>query len=143
MILVLYAESTEAGNQDILTGFQGRLDLLEQAFGDLDGFALGKAKFGLEALYDVVFRQGHEGGGSGWSEIEGCCGAGVLIASIPFDVKELVLLDNLPGKGLASADHHLRNSKIRWPDQGKRNWILPRHGAEPHRPADTFTQKEL
>jgi hypothetical protein len=24
--------------------------------------ALGKAQFGLKALYDVVFRQGHEGG---------------------------------------------------------------------------------
>jgi hypothetical protein len=67
--------------------------------------ALGKAQFSLKALYDVVFRQGHEGGVSGWSEIERCGGAGVLIASIPFDVKELVSLDNLSRKGLASADH--------------------------------------
>jgi hypothetical protein len=31
----------------------------------------------------------------------------ILFASIPFDVKGLVLLDILPFKGLASADHHL------------------------------------
>jgi hypothetical protein len=49
---------------------------------------------------------------------------GILIASIPFDVKELVLVDILPRKGLASADHHLRNIEIRWSDQGKRNWIV-------------------
>jgi hypothetical protein len=31
----------------------------------------------------------------------------ILFALIPFDVKGLVLLDILPFKGLASADHHL------------------------------------
>jgi hypothetical protein len=31
----------------------------------------------------------------------------ILFAAIPFDVNELVLLDILPFKGLASADHHL------------------------------------
>jgi hypothetical protein len=44
-------------------------------------------------------------------------GRGILIASIPFDVKELVLLDILPRKRLAWAhhpdscvtDHHLKN----------------------------------
>jgi hypothetical protein len=49
---------------------------------------------------------------------------GLLIASNPFDVKELVLLDILPLKGLVSADHHLRNSKIRWSDRGKRNRVM-------------------
>jgi hypothetical protein len=100
-------------DQHIITGFKGGLDLLKEAFGDLDGFALGKAKFGLEACHDVVFRQGHEGGVSGSSEIERYGGAGVLIASIPFDVKELVLLDILPRKGLALADHHLTKKQDR------------------------------
>jgi hypothetical protein len=35
-------------------------------------------------------------------------GLRLLIASIPFDVKELVLIDNLPHRGIASADHHLK-----------------------------------
>jgi hypothetical protein len=83
---------------------------LEQAFGDLDGFALGKAKIGLKAFHNVVFCQGHEGGVSEWSETERGDGSRVLIASILFDVKELVLHDNLPRKGLASADHHLKTS---------------------------------
>jgi hypothetical protein len=68
--LALYAEFTEPGDQDIITGFQGCLYLFNQAFGNLDAFALGQAQFDLEAFHDVVFRQGHEGGYSGWSEVE-------------------------------------------------------------------------
>jgi hypothetical protein len=36
---------------------------------DLNGLALGKAQFGLKALYDVFFRQSHEGG-SVWLVVE-------------------------------------------------------------------------
>ena len=46
----------------MIAGFQRGLDLFQQAFRDLNGLALGKAQFVLETLYDVVFRQGHEGG---------------------------------------------------------------------------------
>jgi hypothetical protein len=47
---IFNAKFAETGNQNITTGFQGRLDLLEQAFRYLNGLALGKAQSSLKAL---------------------------------------------------------------------------------------------
>jgi hypothetical protein len=58
----VHAKFAEAGNQDIISSFQRGLDDLDEAFRDLNGLALGKAQFSLKPSYDVVFRQGHEGG---------------------------------------------------------------------------------
>jgi hypothetical protein len=73
---------------------------------------------------------------------KGTVSRGILMASIPIDVKEMVLLDNLSRKGLASTDHHLRNIKIRWPDPGKRNQIMLVIVLNPHPPPDNEPQKE-
>jgi hypothetical protein len=78
-----------------------------------------------------------------WWRWKGGGGPGILIASIPFDVKFLVLLDNLPRKGLASVDGQPRKHQYQLVRLGQTESDRARHLAEPHPPKNSQTQKEL
>ena len=51
----LHTEFAEAGNQDIITRCQGRLDDFKQGFNDLNGFISGKAKLSCRSVQRCRF----------------------------------------------------------------------------------------